>query len=174
MPTATQSRTTAEIAQNGSWTPQAEALVKETASPERFVQSLVEKKLYGDALQFLTRWLPRRDAAWWTCLCLWHTERPNFNPDALPTFQAAVHWVQNPEQEKEHIAQAAAEADRLEHPAARLATAVACGDPMRGANLLLATLLLAAARSNPLDPAVSERDFVELGLEIAGGKNRWA
>lgn len=175
MATQTAPRTTAQIAQNGALTPSAKALIHEQPIPARFVQSLLERHLYADALHFLCRWLPPREGTWWGCLCLWHTARPNLADRAVPAFQATVRWVQSPTAQRlQNVVAAAAQADDLDHPAGHLAEAAACPDPTRASNILLSVLLLAAARHGPLDPAPTQREFVELGLEIAEGKTPWA
>jgi hypothetical protein len=175
MPTQTVSRSTADIARSGTLTLEAQILMADHSTPASFVQSLVQRRLYADALHFLCSWLPPREGAWWGCLCVWHVSRPALPEPARPAYQATVHWVQNPtEQHRQATARAAEAADAVNHPAVRLATAAALTDPTRAGNLLLSALLVAAARHRPLDATVTQREFVELGLEIAAGKNRWA
>src|SRR5438270_5229403 len=75
-------RTAAEVARNYELGADARGLLNDGLSPGAFVEALRAAALYDDALQFLAYALPKREAVWWACLCLWHGCRPGPDADA--------------------------------------------------------------------------------------------
>src|SRR6266436_6656134 len=46
--------------------------------------------------QALARWLPKREAVWWGCLCAWDAARPNPPPKEDAALRAVLRWIHEP------------------------------------------------------------------------------
>ncbi len=165
---------------------EAKALLRGEQTPDQFLSELETHQLRADGILFLSHWLPKREAVWWACECIWHLHRPvaatKGEEEAL---RAAVQWVVEPNEKHRHAAQTAAETAGPGTAAVCIANAVFWSGgsisapnqpvveapPQATANLLAKALILATAGS----PAQAQhlQRFLQLGYQIARGSNRW-
>ncbi len=102
--------------------PEAQALLKEGQTPRQFLELLIEKALYLDAIRFLAFALPSREVVGWACLCV----RYAMGQDAAKITAAqlaAERWVSDPSEENRRAAMAAAGAEEYKTPGACLGMA---------------------------------------------------
>ncbi|AEG02282.1 DUF6931 family protein [Methylomonas methanica] len=155
-------------------------------SPLEFLQDLIKQKLYPDAVRFLARALPKREAVWWACLsarsCLL-TEKPE--PKLVQAVEAAEAWVYKPTETNRRQAFTAAEAASFENPAAwagmgafwsegsmapENVPAVPPADNFT-AKAVAGAVMLAAVQSQPEKASDKYLFFLEQGIDIANGGN---
>jgi hypothetical protein len=174
----------ADIAGPVKLTAPARALLAER-SPEAFVAQLMEKRLHADAVRFTAYRLPRPEAIWWGCLCLWEMARPEPAPGVAAVLQTVIDWLQDPRDERRRAAEAAANEVGLDTPAGALALAVfvsggslapqglpeVAADPHLTAKLI-ANALLIASRTSGREVAV-QRQFLDLAGDVSEGRSRW-
>ncbi len=156
-------------------------------SADAFLQALIAEHLHDDAVKFMAHALPKREAVWWGCLCVWKTCRPQPSAKEAAALEAAVHWVIEPAEEHRRHAEAAGLKAGADTPAGGLALAAywtegsmapagqpeAAPPPFLTAQTLAAVLTLAAAQAKDVPLAEHQRLFLQLGREVAGGKHRW-
>ncbi|MDD1617430.1 MAG: secreted protein, partial [Methylococcaceae bacterium NSP1-2] len=74
----------------------ATALLQECPISADYIQQLVDKKFYTDAVKVLAHALPKREATWWACLCA----RKTLTEKSLATENKAIElaeaWVYKP------------------------------------------------------------------------------
>jgi len=165
----------------------ARAVLRQGQTPKTFFDSLVQQRLYPDAVGFLARLLTRQEVIWWGCLCAWDTARPNPSPAAQFALQAALRWLQEPSEEHRRGAEQAARKVGVQTPAGAVAQAVAfaegslspAGCPEVAPPEDLTALTIAGAVrccAAELIAAGEECVYPQLlrfGLEVASGQNRW-
>ncbi len=86
-------------------------------APLDFFDALVANEIYPDAVQFMARALPKREAVWWACLCAREAPPAENAPPLAAAIDAAESWVRRPSEETRRRAQKAAEAIEASHPA---------------------------------------------------------
>jgi hypothetical protein len=64
--------------------------------PLAFLQQLMSKELWSEAVSFCAYLLPRREAIWWGCESLRRIQR-QFLPEELAALDLAETWVHEPE-----------------------------------------------------------------------------
>ncbi len=102
--------------------PEAEKLLKDGQTPRQFLELLIEKGLYLDAIRFLAFALPCREVVGWACLCVRYALGQD--PTKITGAQlAAEAWVAEPSEEHRRAALAAAEAENYKTPGACLGVA---------------------------------------------------
>jgi hypothetical protein len=156
--------------------------------PVAYVEQLAAQGLAADGLEFVAHWLPKRAAIWWGCLCLWHTRRPTLAPAEEAALRAVVQWVREPNEPRRRSLEAVAEAaGNLRTAVGGLARAaffssgslvppglpVVAPPPGLTAHTLAQVLTVAALDARPEHAGDAHRHFLELGLEVARGENRW-
>lgn len=176
-------KTAAEICGLYRPAPEAKALVTADASPSAFLGLLEERGLLIDAIAFLARALPKREAVWWACMCIRETMPPDAEEPVRAALSAAEAWVYRPVEERRRAAMAAAEAASYESPESWAAMAafwsggsmappeapiVPPGDDLT-AHAVASAILLAAVRSEPERAAERHRLFLAKGRDIADG-----
>jgi hypothetical protein len=97
----------------------AMALLRPELQPAEFINLLVEKQLYPDAVRFLAHALPKREAVWWGWVNARRAAGPTPSPQVKAALEATEKWIQQPTDEHRRAAMAAAEA-------ADLGTAAGC------------------------------------------------
>ena len=176
-------RSAAELCSKFELTPAGRALLGDAMSPEQFLDALVAGGLYADAIAFLTRALPKREAVWWACTCARETTMPEPPERVDAALQAAEAWVYKPNEERRREAQGAAEAAGFDSPESWAAVAafwsggsitppdapaVAPADDMT-AKAVAGAVMLAAVRREPERADERYRLFIEKGRDIADG-----
>jgi hypothetical protein len=156
-------------------------------TPGQFLDLLVERRLFEDAIRFLAHALPNREAVWWAVLCIREVTGPAPPEPVVAALRAAEAWVQDPADEVRRAARGAAKAAGPSSPAAMAATAAfqsggSLGPP-DGPEILpsefatprgVANAITIASLQAPAEKA-PERflSFVVRGVEVATGANRW-
>ncbi|NBC33559.1 MAG: hypothetical protein GVY13_12870 [Alphaproteobacteria bacterium] len=182
--TKVKAETAAQLCAPFKLSEEAEPLLTETATPAAFLASLLEKKLYPDALKLLAHGLPKREAAWWACLCARDNLPETPKPKELAALEAAEAWVFKPSDEKRREALAKAEAANLAGSPSALAAAAAGwsggslapagadavppGDNMTPAAVFSA-VMMAAFQGDPAGQAARFEGMIGQGIDIANG-----
>src|SRR5262249_35059488 len=103
---------------------EAKKLLRDTHTPRAFLDELIAKKLYPDAIQFLAHALPKREAIWWACLCARLGYAGATEAKIQAALQAAEKWVADPTDANRRATFAAAEAAEFGTPAGSTGVAV--------------------------------------------------
>lgn len=163
-------------------------LAAKQPTPAAYVAQLAAEGLATDGLEFVAHWLPKRAAIWWGCLCLWHLRRPTLPPAEEAALRAVVQWVREPNEPRRRSLESAAEAaGNMRTSAGGLACAAffsggsltapglpaVAPPPDLSAHTVAQVLVVAPLYSNPEQTKDTYRHFLELGLEVARGENRW-
>jgi hypothetical protein len=163
----------------------AQAFLAADPAPIDFLQSLIQQQLYPDAVRFLARALPKREAVWWACLsvrsCL--PEKPE--QKLVQAVEAAEAWVYKPNEANRRQAYNAAELAKFENPAAwagmgafwsegsmapENVPAVPPADNLT-AKAVAGAVMLAAVQTRPEQANDKYLFFLEQGIDIANGGN---
>jgi hypothetical protein len=176
-----------DICQQVALSPEAKALGAPGIAAPALFDAFVAQGLHVDAVRFLARGLPKREAVWWACLCA----RDRLPPDAPPAVQAALKaaedWVYKPTEENRRAAWARAEAATFETPSSWAAVGafwsggslsppenpvVPPGEHLTGL-AVAGSIMLAAAQTEPLRAPEHYQQFLAYGANIAaGGRGR--
>ncbi|NOT11201.1 MAG: hypothetical protein HOP23_05115 [Methylococcaceae bacterium] len=87
---------------------EARQLLQTAALPSEFLQQLLEKELYLDAVRFLATALPKREATWWACQCARNNCGETPSVTDLKAIELAEAWVYKPTAENRLPTMAAA------------------------------------------------------------------
>ena len=180
-------RTGAEVASKISLEPPAQALLRPGMTPRQFLDALIDKRQFQDAIRFLAHALPRPEAVWWACVCAKEPLGPSTPAPAAAAVQAAEKWVSTQTDENRRAAFAAADKAGLTSPAgcAALAAFLSGGSlappnipavpPAEGvcAQAVAGAVVLSVFAKDT--PKAEERFKAALtrGVEVANGTNRW-
>jgi len=166
-------------------TPDARPLLADELPAAEFLRRLTDAGLLLDAIAFLARALPKREAVWWACMCA-RTTAPEAasadHPDSR-ALAAAEAWVYKPTEENRRDTDVAAQAARFESPESWAAIAafwsggsiappdgplVSPGDDLTP-RAVAGAVMLAAVRRQPERAEEHYRIFLGKGLDIAAG-----
>lgn len=162
---------------------QAMQLLQDDAAPAQYLQQLIEKELYPDAVRFLAVALPKREAIWWACLCARHTLGESPSLADVKAVEMAEAWVYRPTEENRQPTLLAAEATQFKTPAGWAAVAVFWSggsiSPAKGVivppadeltgKAVIGAVMLAAARSGVNKIKANYQLFLKQGIHIANG-----
>lgn len=163
----------------------AQALLASDPVPLDFLRALSANNLYSDAVRFLARALPKREAVWWACLSARSCLGDPANEKCLQALAAAEAWVYKPSEPNRRQAGAAAELAGLDTAAAWAAmgafwsegsmtpedtVAVPPADNLT-AKAVAGAVMLAAVQQQPEKANDKYRFFLEQGVDIANGGN---
>jgi hypothetical protein len=180
-------RTAAEVCQQLPLGDEAKALLRDGLTPAQYLAALMGAQLHLDAIRFLARALPKREAVWWACVCTRGALGDSPPPASAAALRAAERWVADPSEDNRRAAMAAAEPIGLGDPAGCAAVAsfwsggslappalpvVPPGEHLT-AHAAAGAVMLAAVRTEPAKAAEKHRRFLALGIEVANGTNRW-
>lgn len=179
-----QAATAEEVLQTYPARDEARSLLTDGLPPLQFLDRLVnEEEQYPDAVDFIAHALPKREAVWWGCLCLWHTSSASLSGPERQALRAAVVWVLNPTDAHRQAAEGPA-AKVPARPAGMIAAAVVRSggsllpadqprvEPTPGmtGDAVAAGLHLVASAGEVVE---LYRRFVALGIGVARGKHTW-
>jgi len=154
--------------------------------PVDFLKALIEQELYPDAVRFLARALPKREAVWWACLCARSVLADDaVRPAQIKAIEIAEQWVYKPTEANRRLADAAARAAEFTGPAGWAAMAAFWSEgSMAPENLpvvppaenltakaVAGAVMLAAVLTQPEKSQDKYRFFLEQGIDIANGGN---
>jgi hypothetical protein len=89
---------------------EAMALLRPDMQPPDYINLLVEKNLFADAVRFLAHALPKREAVWWGWVCAKRIAGEAPPPKVKAALEATEKWIAQPTDENRRAAYAAAEA----------------------------------------------------------------
>lgn len=95
----------------------ANGLLRPEMQPLAFVQLLVEKRLFPDAIRFLAHALPKRECVWWGWVCAKRAAGENPPPKIKHALEAAERWIAQPGEENRRAAKDAADIAGVGTPA---------------------------------------------------------
>jgi len=164
-------------------TDEAKAVLLDDMTPEQYVQQLMEKALYPDAILFLAAGLSKRESTWWACLCARSGLSDKPSDTDVKAIASAEAWVYKPTQENCRLTLPAAEATEFKTAAGWSAMAAfwsgenisptdsavipppndLTGKAVNGA------VLLAAAQGEPGKVLEMQQLFINQGIDIASG-----
>ena len=174
--------TSQEICAQFPLSPEAQSHLTPQIAPLAFLDALTSHKLYADAMQFLARALPKREAVWWSATCTRDLKLDDMQPELAGAVQAAETWVYKPTDENRRSAEKAANAIKASHPARWTAMAAFWS----GGSLAppdapevkpaedftakaVAGAVMMAAVLDPLETEGRNQRFVRYGRDIANG-----
>lgn len=142
-------------------------LLQPDATPDAFLNVLVEKHLYVDAIRYLGLFLPARKAVWWACACLHHAGG-EMRPAERAALAAAVRWVLQPGDERTQTAKAALRDAGPDTAAGAIALAAskAVKSPVAASKAAAGAVLMAGAGVKGETLAQAYGGFVDLGLTV--------
>ncbi len=158
----------------------AKALLKDEHTPRQFLELLIGKELFLDAIRFLAFALPKREAVGWGCLCVRHSLGTEEAAKISETQVAVERWVSNPDEGNRRTAQAAADKEGSESPSALLAMAAFfSGGSIAPAHLqpvappdhvtpqfVAGAVMVAAVKNQPEKAPEKYRVFLQKGMAL--------
>ena len=167
--------------------PPAMDLLKDqgATTPQDFLMLLMSRGFLVDAIKFLTRALPKREATWWSCLCARVTVNADTPGEVLKALELAELWVYQPTEDNRLRAFEAAKSAGFQHPASWSAMAafwsggsmgpptapsVPPADNLTG-KAAAGAIQLAGVFSEPEQAPQKYRHFLKCGIDIACGGN---
>jgi hypothetical protein len=162
---------------------EARALLRPEWSARQYLDALTAAGHLIDAVRFLAWALPRREGVWWACQCI-RTAGLSEDEAALA---AAEKWAVSATDDHRRAAFTAGEAGNFESPAGVAALAafwsggslappkLAVVPPAENLcpNAVGNAVILAAVASAPEKAEEKYRLFLQVGMDVAEGKNRW-
>lgn len=161
----------------------AKALLNATLSPGQFLELLMANEHHADAVRFLARALPKREATWWACLAVRSAFGGQEWPERVKALTAAEQWVYKPSEENRRLCMGAAEAAGFDNPASWAAMAafwssgslappeapvVPPAEHLTG-KAVAGSVMLSAVLTEPEKSAEKYRLFLAQGIDIARG-----
>jgi hypothetical protein len=185
--TKVSAKTAAEVCQRFPLGQGSQKLLRPDLTPRQLLDLFIQHQQYLDAIRLLAYALPRREAVWWACLCARGVAGPNPPAKVMAALQAAEQWVSDPSDGNRRAALTAAEAAGFDTAAGVAAAAAfwsggSLGPPngpavpppehltAHGAS---GAIMLAAVQADPARAPEKYRRFLDLGIEVANGTNRW-
>src|SRR5262249_9821638 len=166
---------------------EAKALLKEDLTVLPFLEVLVQKQLFQDAVRLLGHALPKREGVWWACLCARKVAPPKPPPEIAAAVEIAEKWVADPSEENRRPAMPAAEAATFGPPAGCCALAtfwsggslgppnvpvIPPADHLTGHGVSCA-VLLAGVVTEPDKAPKRYAEFLAEGVRVAKGESKW-
>ncbi|HVS36023.1 MAG TPA: hypothetical protein VMS17_10625 [Gemmataceae bacterium] len=166
---------------------EAKKLLRDGMAPRAFLDVLIEKQQFPDAVRFLAHALPKREAVWWACLCARQAYGASPPAPMGPALTAAEKWVSDPSEPNRRAAHTAAEAAGMGAPAGCAAMAaffsggslappnapaVPPGEHLT-AHAAAGAVMLAAVMTEPQKAPEKYRKFFALGIDVGNGVNKW-
>ncbi|MBN2492833.1 MAG: hypothetical protein JXQ29_18435 [Planctomycetes bacterium] len=187
--TAIERRPVADICRESALQEEARPYLRGDSTAETFLEQLVRADLRVDAVRFLAYALPEREAVRWACLCVREVPACCAAPTSVEALVAAETWVERPDPACRDAALEAGRRQEFQGPAAAAAwaamaagwsggiSAAAAGEapavPTGGLSAHAAAGAILLAASADLDGAARAcREFLELGVRIAQGRDR--
>src|SRR5947209_15569832 len=180
-------KTAAEVCKHFPLGEEARKLLRDGLTPAQFLDVLIEKQQFPDAVRFLAHALPKREAVWWACLCSRAVAGSSPPPPIAAALQTAEKWVADPSEDNRRAAMPAAEAAKLKTPAGCAAMAAFwSGGSLAPPNVpvvppgeyltahgVAGAVMLAAVQSEPEKAPEKYQKFLAQGIEVAKGTQRW-
>ncbi len=154
-------------------------------TPVAFLQALISQALYADAVRFLARALPKREAVWWACLSARSVLSQESPPAHIKAIEAAEQWVYKPLEAHRRLAEQAAQASEYNNPGAWAAMAAFWSEGSKApveapvvppadhltAKAVAGAVMLAAVQRQPELAEEKYQFFLQQAIDIANGGN---
>jgi hypothetical protein len=165
----------------------AQILLRDTVTSAAYIQQLIDKQLYTDAVKVLAHALPKREATWWACLCARNTLSETSAANESKAIELAEAWVYKPSEDNRKAILPIAETSHFKTAASWAAMAAFWSGnnialspditipPAEGltAKAVLGAVITAAVHSKPDKIASNYQLFLKQGIHIAcGGDGR--
>jgi hypothetical protein len=179
-------KTAQELCKHFQLGDEAQKLLQDGLTPRQYLERLLEKQQYLDAVRLLAHALPKREGVWWACQCA-RLVAGSPPPKIAAALQAAETWVADPSEENRRAAMPAAEGTEFKTPAGCAAAAafwsggslgppsvpvIPPGDYLT-AHGVAGAVMLAAVQTEPEKAPDKYRKFLALGIEVANGTKKW-
>lgn len=178
-------QTATEICAHFQLGEEAKQLLHESLAPRQYLDVLIAKQQFPDAVRFLAHALPKREAVWWACVCARHVA--GTNPQITAALQAAERWATDPSEDNRRAAMPVAEAAEFGTPAGCAALAAFWSGGSLGplnapvippgeyltAHAVAGAVMLAAVLTEPEKASEKYRQFLAQGVEVANGTSQW-
>ena len=173
--------TAQEICSQYKVSPAAKPHLTEAIAPLDFVAALIADKLDGDAVQFLARALPKREAVWWSCACTREILAADSPPELAAAVEAAESWVYRPTEENRRKAQRTGNAIEESHAAKWAAMGAFWSGSLAAPDAAevpppedltakgVASAVMMAATTEPKQTQARFKIFFDYGIDIANG-----
>lgn len=186
--TRTQGRTVAELAQAAELDEEACKLLAPTTAPRVFLQTMIEREFYADAVRFLAHALPRREAVWWAWVCARRAAGETPPPEVQAALDATERWIRDPSDEHRRVAMQRGEAADFGTPAGCAALAAfLSGDNLAPPNVeqavppgefmaakaIAGAVVLAAVAQEPEKASEKFQAFIQQGLDVVNRIKLW-
>ena len=179
-------KTAADAAKRAELGEPARALLTPALTPRQYFDLLVQQNQLPDALAFLASALPKREAVWWACQCVRAVASAPPPEDAA--LKAAEKWCGLASDGNRRAAHAAAEVATFATPSGSAALAAFLSEGSMApphvqavppadhltARLVAAALAMATVQTQPEKATEKRKKFLDLGLAVAAGTNRWS
>jgi hypothetical protein len=179
-PAAKAATTLRDLCERAKLEEDAKALLKNEHTPRQFLELLIGRELFLDAIRFLAFALPKREAVGWGCLCVRHSLETEDASKISETHVAVERWVSNPDEENRRAAKVAVDKEGSESPSAFLALAAFfSGGSMVPANLepvappdqmtpqfVAGAVMISAVKSHPEKAPEKYRVFLQKGMAL--------
>ena len=165
----------------------ARDLLQPGMAPQRYVELLIEREQFADAVRFLAHALPKREGVWWAWVCARRSSGSNPPPAIQASLSATEKWIAQPNEDNRRAAMKAAEE-------AQFSTAAGCaglGAFFSGGSLappeapvtppgefltakaVAGAIIMAAVTPAPEKAPETYRGFIAQGMEVAQKINLW-
>src|SRR5690349_8166334 len=124
---------------------QARALLRDGMGPRAYLNLLMEKNHFPDAVRFLAHSLPKREAVWWGWICARRSAGSEPPPKIKASLDATEKWIAQPTEEHRRAAMQAAHG-------AELKTAAGCAG--------LAAFFTGGSLGPPNSPVIPPGDYL--------------
>jgi len=115
--TARPTRSTAELAAAAELGDKAKGFLSPDVPSPTYLDLLIEKGEFEDAVRFIAHALPKREAVWWAWYCARRVAGAEAPPKIKTSLAATEKWIVQPNDENRRAAMAAAQEADLGSPA---------------------------------------------------------
>lgn len=178
-----QATVAAELLKHFELSEEARPYADRAATPAQFIDQMIERRCFNDAVKFLAHGLPRREAVWWACLAARHALPAETDAIHEAAVVAAENWATRPTEENRLIAKQLAERTAFKSAASWAATSAwwSAGSmtepgqpevpppPFLYAQAVASAICLAAVLPDPLNADERYRRYLAQGLDLARG-----
>lgn len=177
--------TAREVCADTALSDEAMSLLNDGNTPPAYLEQLILGRHYQDAIRFLARALPTREAAWWACVSVRNGVDQSTAANDIKALELAEQWVFKPTDENRYKAHEAVESLANDSPIHWTGMAVLwsggsmappdvpvvptapnmCGMAVSGA------VMLAGLTDDAQESARLYELFLKQGIAIANGNN---
>jgi hypothetical protein len=178
----------AAIASVAELSEEALALLRPEVQPPQYINLLLEKNLFPDAVRFLAHALPKREGVWWGWVCARRVAGDNPPPTIKVALEATEKWIAQPTDENRRAAYAAAEAAPFSTPAGCAGLAAFFSGPSLAppdlppvppgeflfAKAVSGAVIFAAISKEPEKAPEKFKQFIAQGVDVTTRIKLWA